>query len=237
MHRLGFEQSDIDLLAGHLKENNIVKVQSVFSHLAASEVEEQDEFTRQQATMFLQCCDVLQQNLGYGFIRHIANTSAIGRHPEMQMDMVRLGIGLYGVDNNPSMRTLLKNVTTLTTTIAQIKNVIAGSSVGYGRNATLVKDSTIATVRIGYADGYPRNLSNGAGKMLVKNKLVPVIGNVCMDMTMLDITGIENLKAGDEVIVFGEELPIQTLAKWSDTIAYEIMTGISERVKRIYFEE
>ena len=155
----------------------------------------------------------------------------------MQLDMVRLGIGLYGIDSNPAMQPKLKNVTTLTTTIAQVKSIKAGETVGYGRNTKLKNDSTIATVRIGYADGYPRTLSNGKGKMLLKNTLVPVIGNICMDMTMLDITGVKNVQEGDDVIVFGEALPIQYLAEWSNSIPYEIMTGISQRVKRIYFQE
>ncbi|MEO5783777.1 MAG: alanine racemase C-terminal domain-containing protein, partial [Ginsengibacter sp.] len=130
----------------------------------------------------------------------------------------------------------LKNVSTLTTTISQIKKVKAGESVGYGCKTILDEDASIATVRIGYADGYPRALSNGVGKMLVKNKLVTVIGNVCMDMTMINISRI-NCKEGDTVIVFGEQLPIEQLAKWCNTIPYEIMTGVSQRVKRIYFEE
>ncbi len=151
--------------------------------------------------------------------------------------MVRLGIGLYGIDSNKPMQSKLKNVTTLTTTVSQIKKVKEGETVGYGRSARLKRDSLIATVRIGYADGYPRNLGNGKGKMIIHNKLVPVIGNVCMDMTMLDVTGLETIKEGDEVVVFGESLPLYTLAKWAETIPYELMTGISQRVKRVYFEE
>ncbi len=152
------------------------------------------------------------------------------------MDMVRLGIGLYGIDHNNQMQSKLKNVSTLTTTVSQIKNVKAGESVGYGRKAILKNDSTIATVRIGYADGYPRQLSNGVGSMLIKDKLVPVIGNVCMDMTMLDVTGIK-ITEGDDVLVFGERLPVQILSNWCNTIPYEILTGISQRVKRVYYEE
>jgi len=154
----------------------------------------------------------------------------------MQLDMVRLGIGLYGVDNNASMQQRLKNVTTLKTTISQIKKVKAGESVGYSRKGVAVNDSTIATVRIGYADGYPRALSNGVGKMWVAGSMVPVIGNVCMDMTMLDISGLD-VAEGDDVIVFGEALSVNDLAGWAGTIPYEILTGISQRVKRVYFEE
>ncbi|MGI8582596.1 MAG: bifunctional UDP-N-acetylmuramoyl-tripeptide:D-alanyl-D-alanine ligase/alanine racemase [Chitinophagaceae bacterium] len=235
MHRLGFEQRDMGTLAKHLKKNSKIKVQSVFSHLAASDHKGGDEFTNKQATIFLSCCDELKNAVRYNFLKHIANTSAISRHPSMHMDMVRLGIGLYGVDSNIDMQKKLKNVSTLTTTIAQVKNVKAGESIGYGW-AVLKRDSTIATVRIGYADGYPRALSNGAGYMLVHNKLVTVVGNVCMDMTMLDVTGT-SCKEGDNVIVFSEQLPIQEIAKCCNTIPYEIMTGISQRVKRVYFEE
>lgn len=143
-----------------------------------------------QAGIFQKAAAQLQAALGYPVIKHIANTAAIHRHKDLQLDMVRLGIGLYGVDSNPAMQQQLKNVTTLSTTISQIKKVKAGESVGYSRKGIASRDSVIATVRIGYADGYPRILSNGAGKMLVNGQLAPVIGNVCMDMTMIDITGI-----------------------------------------------
>lgn len=236
MHRLGFEQQDIAQLTKILTNSSIFKVQSVFSHLAASDSAVHDDFTQMQFKSFMQCCDILKQKVGYSFLCHIANTSAIHRHKEMQLDMVRLGIGLYGADNNPSMQQRLKNVTTLKTTISQIKKVKAGESVGYSRKGVTVKDSTIATVRIGYADGYPRVLSNGVGKMWVAGSWVPVIGNVCMDMTMLDISGLD-VAEGDDVIVFGEALPVNNLAQWAATIPYEILTGISQRVKRIYYEE
>jgi alanine racemase len=150
--------------------------------------------------------------------------------------MVRLGIGLYGIDSHKKMQKNLKNVSTLTTTISQIKKIKAGEAVGYGRKAKVIKDTTIAIVRIGYADGYSRRLGNGVGKMMIKNKMVSTIGNICMDMTMLDISGIKDVKEGNEVIVFGESLSLQSLANWAETIPYEIMTGISQRVKRIYFE-
>ena len=237
MHRLGFLEQDIDELCNIISNNKFIKINSVFSHLAASEDEHHDDFTLQQANLFKKCCKKIEQALDYSFIRHIDNTSGISRHPDLQMDMVRLGIGLYGIDGNKKMQSRLKNVSTLTTTISQIKKIKAGETVGYGRNAILEKDSIIAVVRIGYADGFSRKLGNGNGKMLVKNKLVPVIGNVCMDMTMLDISGVKNVIEGDEVIIFGEALSLQTLAVWAQTIPYEMMTGISQRVKRIYFEE
>ncbi|HMG83460.1 MAG TPA: bifunctional UDP-N-acetylmuramoyl-tripeptide:D-alanyl-D-alanine ligase/alanine racemase [Ferruginibacter sp.] len=234
MHRLGFEAADIKMLCDQLQNNSIFKIQSVFTHLAASDSAEHDEFTRYQANEFKKAVSLLQQSIAYPFLQHMANTSAIHRHKDLQLDMVRLGIGLYGVD--PIIQQQLKNVTTLKTTISQIKKVKAGESVGYSRKGVATKDSVIATVRIGYADGYPRILSNGIGKMYINGKLVPIIGNVCMDMTMLDITGVA-VEEGDEVIVFGENLSVSDLAKWSQTIAYEIITGISQRVKRVYFEE
>ena len=236
MRRLGFEQKDIDELCSRLKSTTAFKIQSVFSHLAASDSAMHDDFTALQATAFLQGCEQIKTVTGYSFIRHIANTSAIHRHKNLQMEMVRLGIGLYGVDANVTVQQQLKNVTTLKTTISQIKNVKPGESVGYNRKGIALKDSVIATVRIGYADGYPRLLSNGAGKMMIKGKVAPVIGNVCMDMTMLDITGMD-VSEGDEVIVFGEHLPVSELAILAQSIPYEILTGISQRVKRIYFEE
>ena len=236
MHRLGFEVKDITRLSHLLRSCNAFKVQSVFSHLVASDTAKHDEFTKTQAAIFLESCDILQNATGNSFLRHIGNTSAIHRHKNLQLDMVRLGIGLYGVDSSKTMQQKLKNVSTLKTTISQIKMVKAGETVGYSRKGSITKDSMIATVRIGYADGYPRALGNGKGKMWVSGNLVPVIGMVCMDMTMLDVTGT-NVKEGDEVIVFGEPLSVHSIAKWAQTIPYEILTGISQRVKRVYFEE
>jgi len=231
MHRLGFMNNEIETLCNFLKDNNAFRIQSVLSHLAASDAAIHDSFTLQQAKIFEEMCINIQHAVGYPFIKHLSNTSAIHRHPNLQYDMVRLGIGLYGVDVNMT----LQNVTTLKTTIAQIKKLQASETVGYGRRGVLEKESIIATVRIGYADGYPRSLGNGRGKMLLNGALVPVIGSVCMDMTMIDITGVE-ANEGDEVIVFGEGLPITQLAEWADTISYEMLTNISQRVKRVYFE-
>ena len=236
MHRLGFESNDIGELCDKLRSSTSFKVQTVFSHLAASDAITHDDFTNYQAASFMQGCELLQAALGYPFWKHLSNTSAIHRHRNLQLDMVRLGIGLYGVDADPLMQAQLRNVTTLKTTISQIKKVKAGESVGYSRKGIAAKDSVIATVRVGYADGYPRVLSNGTGKMLVNEQLAPVIGSVCMDMTMLDISGIE-ANEGDEVIVFGEQLPVNDMALWAQTIPYEILTGISQRVKRVYYEE
>ena len=236
MHRLGFEEKEIMELCKILKANNCLKIVSVFSHLAASGAAAFDDFTNQQSVLFIKVADFMEEKIGYSFIRHIANSSAIYLHPHLQMDMIRLGIGLYGVDSTTAVQHRLQNVTTLKTTIAQIKQVKKGESIGYNRSAIAEKDLKIATVRIGYADGYPRLLSNGKGKMLVNGNSAAVIGNICMDMTMLDITDMEVLE-GDEVIVFGEEPNVSVIAEWAQTISYEILTNISQRVKRVYFEE
>ncbi|HKB46042.1 MAG TPA: alanine racemase, partial [Chitinophagaceae bacterium] len=237
MNRLGFATSDMEKLGNELLSTSSFKVQSVFSHLAASEEAEQDAFTNEQFKKFERASKQLQEKTGYSFINHIANSAATIRHPQLQMDMVRLGIGLYGVDNTSSNKLNLETVATLKSTIAQLKYLKAGESVSYNRIGIVHKDSVIATIRIGYADGYPRRLSNGAGKIWVKEKLAPIIGTVCMDMIMIDITDIPVVREGDDVIIFGNQLPVQKVAQWAETIPYEIMTGISQRVKRVYFEE
>jgi len=237
MNRLGFAATDIQKLSDGLGESGSFKVVSVFSHLAASEDASQDEFTLQQHKKFVAATDHLQRLLGYPFIRHISNSAAIIRHRPLQMDMVRLGIGMYGIDMTDSDAVNLQPVATLKSTIAQIKYLKKGDSVSYNRRGIVKRNAVIATVRIGYADGYVRQLGNGKGKMLVNGQLAPVIGTVCMDMTMIDVTDIPNVREGDEVIIFGIDLPIEQIAEWANTIPYEIMTGISQRVKRVYFEE
>jgi len=236
MNRLGFALEDIERLANYLSSSDTLRVQTVFSHLAGSEDENEDDFTKQQFKKFQKACAILESKLKYPFIKHISNSAAIIRHPHMQMDMVRLGIGLYGIDSANTGIAELLPVATLKSTIAQLKNVKKGESVSYNRKGIVNRESVIATVRIGYADGYSRRLGYGNGKMLVGGKTAPVIGTVCMDMTMIDVTDIPNVKEGDDVILFGAELPIQQLASWAGTIPYEIMTGISQRVKRVYFE-
>ena len=236
MNRLGFDVNDIPSLAQKLVAGNC-KVQSVFTHLVASEDPKSDAFTLLQAEKYFTATALLQEKLSYSFIRHMANTAAILRYPQLQLDMVRLGIGLYGIDSAGTQRLDLKEVSSLKTTIAQIKHLKKGETAGYGRKGVAKRDSIIATVRLGYADGYPRRLSNGKGKMLVNGKLAPVIGIISMDMTMLDITDAGHVEEGDEVIVFGPKLSVQDVAGWAETIPYEIMTGVSQRVKRVYFEE
>lgn len=237
MNRLGFATDEMDKLSAYLLSTNSFKIQTVFSHLAASEEEVQDDFTMQQFNRFNNAATALQSRIDHSFLRHIANSAAIVRHPQLQMDIVRLGIGLYGVDSTHSQKLNLQTVATLRSTVAQIKHLKKGESVSYNRRTIVNQDSVIATIRIGYADGYPRRLGNGIGKIWIKGKLAPVVGVVCMDMIMLDITNMPGIQEGDDVIIFGNQLTVQQLAQWADTIPYEIMTGISQRVKRVYFEE
>jgi Alr-MurF fusion protein len=261
MNRLGFPAEDWDELLQTLPESAF-SVRSAFSHFAASEEADQDAYSRGQGAAYLAMADRLEKALGYSFIRHMANSAGIVRHPELQLDMVRLGIGLYGIDSahlphsadagdaghavdratndgfaatNDSLD--LQEVSTLKTTIAQIKHLHQGDTIGYNRRGLAAAGTVIATVRIGYADGYSRNLGNGAGKMWIRGQLAPTIGSISMDLTMIDITGIPGAREGDEVIVFGKELSVSQLAVWAQTIPYEILTGVSQRVKRIYFEE
>jgi alanine racemase len=236
MNRLGFSLNEVEELGPALQQAAF-KVQSVFSHLAASEEAQQDPFSRHQGSSYLAAATKLQAFIPYPFLRHIANSAAIIRHPQLQLDMVRLGIGLYGIDSAASHLLDLQEASTLKSTIAQIKPLHEGDTVGYNRRGIAGPHTLIATVRIGYADGYPRSLGNGNGKMWVKGRLAPVIGSVCMDMTMIDITGIPDVAEGDEVVVFGNQLSVSQLAHWAQTIPYEILTGVSQRVKRVYFEE
>jgi Alr-MurF fusion protein len=237
MHRLGFLPEEVDTLAEMLSTRGLMRVQSAFTHLVASEDPASDAFTRLQSAQFLEACNRLETGIGYGFLRHAANTAAIARFPELQFDMVRLGIGLYGVPAVGFPALALQEASTLRTTVAQVKQVASGLTVGYNRKGRVDRPSVIATIRIGYADGYPRCLGNGVGRVSIDGILCPVIGNVCMDMTMIDVTNHPgHIQAGKEVVVFGPELPVATVARWAGTIPYEILTGISPRVQRVYFE-
>ncbi|MBV2247043.1 MAG: bifunctional UDP-N-acetylmuramoyl-tripeptide:D-alanyl-D-alanine ligase/alanine racemase [Lentimicrobium sp.] len=236
MHRLGFEEADINDLILRLKENPELRVQSAFSHLVASDDPALDDFTRQQFSRFDAMTRQLKQGVGYKFLRHILNSAGIRRFPEAHFDMVRLGISLYGISGDTLEQQNLETVSSLKTSISQIKIIAAGDSVGYNRAWKSTRDTVIATVPIGYADGLSRQLSNGVGSMMINGQRAPVVGNICMDMTMLDITGIPAAE-GDEVVVFGNEPSIVELALSIHTIPYEILTGISRRVKRVYFQE
>ena len=236
MHRLGFMETEFDDLLEILVNTKGVRIQSVFSHLVASEDPEHDEFTRYQIDLFFRLSERISNSLNYSFMRHIANTSGISRWPDSRFDMVRLGIGLYGIDSAYDSKSPLQTVTSLKTSISQIKNIPAGDTIGYGREGKMPEGGKIATVKIGYADGYRRGLGNGKGKMIVRGKEVPTIGKICMDMCMLDISGIDAAE-GDEVIVFNDQIRVEDIASQLDTIPYEVLTGISQRVKRIYYYE
>ncbi len=237
MHRLGFDENDQVELLSLLKSKRQIKVQSVFSHLASGEDVSDDAFTMKQGAVFAGWCAAIKEGLGYNFIQHISNSAAILRHPSLQFDMVRLGIGLFGVDSSNEHKLSLRNVVTLKTTIAQLRLVKKRETVGYNRRGKVMRDSAIATLRIGYADGFRRVMSNGVGKVWVRGRVAPVIGTVAMDMLMVDVTGISDVAEGDEVEIFGSNIPVQDVAKACNTIAYEILTGISQRVKRVYIEE
>lgn len=236
MHRLGFMPEEIEELISRIRVLDNVFVCSVFSHLAGSDDADLDEFTLQQAEVFSQCASKIISVFDYPIIRHIANSSAIKRHQGVQFDMVRLGIGLYGVSPDKEEQLLLQPVSTLKSIISQIKTIQAGETIGYSRAWKVEQETKIGIVPLGYADGLRRILGNGKGHLLFNKKLVPIIGNVNMDMIMIDITGIE-AREGDEVIVFGNGRAIAGLAAEMKTIPYEILTGISQRVKRVYFEE
>jgi alanine racemase len=235
MNRLGFEPADAKVLAQKLVSDKRMVVKSVMSHLVASDAPAHDAFTREQLEVFEQVCSGLETQIGYSFIKHIANSHAVQRHPAARLDMVRVGIGLYGTGATASNG--FRKVASLKTTIAQIRQVPAGASVGYERAAIMEKDTRIATVRIGYADGYDRRFSNGVGKMYIKGVLCPVVGLVCMDMTMIDVSDVKDISINDEVEIFGEHIAVETLANWSGMNRYEMMSGINARVKRIYIEE
>jgi alanine racemase len=243
MHRLGFDASEVGTLIGRLKKNPEIRVQSVFSHLAASEDPSEYPFTRNQISALQLAADKIQKSLGYSFLLHILNSAGISRFPDAQMGMVRPGIGLYGIGFSEEEQRHLHNVSTLKTIVSQIKQVKAGDTIGYNRKGVAQTDLVIAILPIGYADGFSRRLGNGAGKVMIHGFPVSTIGNISMDTCMVDITAVTSspgspaICEGDEVIVFGDPYPIAQLARDLGTIPYEILTGISRRVKRVYFFE
>ncbi len=236
MHRLGFDVSEIEEAVNLIHARKNITVASLFSHLSGADEKKHDDFSRQQAEAFIRMAEAVEKVLGYRPLRHLLNSPGILRLPQYQFDMVRLGIGLYGVDPTEADSSHLKPVASLKTMISQIKMIKGGETIGYGRKGKAENNMVLATLAIGYADGFNRRFSQGKGKVLINGKLAPVMGNVCMDMTMVDITGIP-AKEGDEVTIFGNDLPIQQVAKWIDTIPYEILTSTSERVKRVFFAE
>ena len=237
MRRLGFLLEDMEELTQRLTATDTVKASSVFSHLACADDPAEDDYTRGQFDYFARCCDVLASRLPYTFHRHILNSTGIVRFPEYQYDYVRLGIGLYGVPTlfDGSMSEL-RNVSRLTSTIISIKQWKAGDTVGYNRRGRLTRESTIATVPVGYADGIDRHLGYGNASFIVNGHRCPTVGSICMDICMIDVTDVA-CKIGDRVEIFGDTITPQMLADTLTTIPYEILTSISPRVKRVYYRE
>lgn len=236
MHRLGFLERELPDVIDYLKSQPNLRVATVFSHLVGADESQFNAFSRQQYDTFLRATTTLEAGLGYRPTRHLLNSAGIVRFPEYKLDMVRLGIGLYGVESSQLEKEAVRPVGTLQTVISQIKTVPAGESVGYSRRGVLDHEARIATLAIGYADGYDRRLGNGVGHIWVNGTRCPTVGSICMDMTMIDVTHASAAE-GDAVVVFGQEPRITELAEQMGTIPYEILTGVSERVKRVFFKE
>lgn len=235
MHRLGFDSEiKIEQLIGKLQVQEQMVVRSVFSHLAGADESVHDEFTIGQIQQFQKFSSMIIEKLPYKVFRHILNSAGIERFPDYQFEMVRLGIGLYGVSSCGNEQ--IRSISRLKTSVSQIRQITAGQTVGYGRKGMAVNDSKIAVLPIGYADGYDRRLSNGVGKVYLNEQIAPIIGNICMDMCMIDVTGLQ-VSVGDEVELMGQHILVSDIANTIGTIPYEILTGISQRVKRIYLQE
>lgn len=235
MNRLGFNEAELPELLTILKANPQLSVAGIFTHFSSADMAEEDDFTSQQASKFEKAYHQISDRLGYAPIKHALNSAGIVRWPQYQYDMVRLGIGLYGFDSSGEEENL-RPISTLKTRISQVKSVNKGDSIGYSRKGKADKAGQIAIIAIGYADGYSRAFSNGNAYVSVIGQQAPTIGNVCMDMTMIDVTGLD-VKEGDEVIIFGENPTIVDLANWANTIPYEILTNVSQRVKRVFVSE
>lgn len=231
MNRLGFNESDLSKIIEIIKNEKSIKIISLYSHLAASEDLKEKEFTKNQIALFEKMSSELSNYLPYIPLKHLANTSGILNYPEAQFDMVRLGIGFYGFGNNPMETEKLKNVCTLKTKISQIQILKKGDTVGYNRKFVVEKDTKIAILPIGYADGLNRNLGNSKGFVYIDKQKVPIIGNICMDIIMVDITDI-SCEEGDDVVIFNHQKHVLDFAKITTTIPYEILTSISQRVQR-----
>lgn len=236
MHRLGFLEQEIPAVVDYLNKQPALRVATVFTHLVGADEAQFNAFSKQQYETFVRATAALEAGLGYQPWRHVLNSAGIVRFPDYRLDMVRLGIGLYGVESSQIDKEAVRPVGTLHTVISQIKTVPAGESIGYSRRGVLDHEARIATLAIGYADGYDRRLGNGVGHIWVNGTRCPTVGNICMDMTMIDVTQATAAE-GDDVIIFGDEIRITELARQIGTIPYEILTGVSERVKRIFFKE
>jgi len=235
MNRLGFQPDEVEKLIEVLKSQNAVIPRSVFSHFVGSDSDGFDSFSEQQFETFDKMSLQLQAAFEHKIIRHICNSAGIEHFPNHQLDMCRLGLGLYGI--NPRNNAIINNVCTLKTTILQIHDVKASETVGYSRKGTLDRDSRIAKIPIGYADGLNRHLGNRHCYCLVNGKKAPYVGNICMDVAMIDVTDIPDCKEGDSVEIFGNNLPVTVLSDVLDTIPYEVLTLVSNRVKRVYLLE
>ena len=236
MHRLGFEESDLEKLAVELKKIPQLKIKSIFSHLAASDNLQQDDFTNEQFRVFEKAFELLEKELGYPMIKHICNSGGISRFKKSHYNMVRLGIGMYGIGINENEQNRLENVGTLKTRISQIKHLKKDQTVGYNRNGKVESDTKIATIPIGYADGFSRLLGNGNHGVYINGCFCKTIGNICMDMSIIDVSNV-SCQEGDEVIIFENTQQINDLAKALHSISYEVLTNVSSRVKRIYIQE
>lgn len=236
LNRLGFAENDIDFIAQKCKRNENVKIVSTFSHLAASEDVKERDFSLKQINSFKKLSAALGNTLGYVPMRHMLNTSGIINYPEAQFEMVRSGIGLYGYGNQAEIDAQLKPVATLKTIISQIHEIGTNQSVGYNRAFKATKTIKSATLPIGHADGIGRQYGKGKGSVLINGKTAPILGNVCMDMIMVDVTGID-CQEGDEAIVFGSERSAEKFTASANTISYEILTAISQRVKRVVLNQ
>jgi alanine racemase len=235
MNRLGFIEQDTEELIQTLKKHPNIIVKTIFSHLAGSEDNGLDSFTQQQINRFKDFSDVLIAELGYPIKRHLLNSAGILRFQDAHFDYIRLGIGLYGVDTSTTLQHQLQAIGKLKTRIAQIKYVAEGETIGYSRKGIAHKDLKIGVLAIGYADGYDRRFGNGIGEVFIAGQKAPIIGNICMDMCMVDITHIDEVKEGDEAEVYGNEISIIDAARKIGTITYELLTRISSRVKRLYY--
>lgn len=233
LNRLGFDRADIDFLLEKIKETSAIKIAGIFSHLAASEDFEERNFTLGQIEKFEKVSEKIMAQLAYRPLRHLCNTSGMLNYPQAHFDMVRSGIGLYGYGNSDEADENLKPIASLKTIISQIHAIEKGDSVGYNRKFIAGKKMRTATLSFGYADGMHRNYSNGKTSVLIDGKAAPIIGDVCMDMIMVDVTDI-NCEEGDEVVIFGKDQSAEKLARAAGTISYELITTISKRVKRVF---
>jgi alanine racemase len=236
MHRLGFDADEVDEMLLCINSCSKLRIASVFTHLAAAEDINEDEFTQKQIQLFHSICHKIDAQISYSYLKHVLNTAGIVRFHEAQYDMVRLGLGLYGFSPVSEIQTQLQSVITLKSVITQVKHVKKGETIGYNRTFTAQKDMQIAIVPVGYADGYPRELGNGVGVMRIQNTKCSIVGKICMDITMINVTGMK-VAIGEEVIIYDVENSLIEIGAKIGKTSYELLTTISKRVPRIYVRE